>query len=826
MYLPPLPKSARTVLPYAVIALLAVLLYANTFSHGFVFDDQAVLKGNTFIQKGLDGLSDIFTKGSWDGYDASVDMHIYRPLQLAFLALQYEFFGLEPMGYHVVHVLTYALTCCLIFGLLRRLFREIEFGEALALLTTLIYAVHPVHTEVVANIKGNGDLIAMLLGIASLTCLWQHAQKRSWWQLAAASGLFLLALLTKETIVCLVGVAALMLYFFSKSTVKQIVVAVVPLLVMVGVYLALRSLVFGDDAQKLTQTTKFDNYVYMAEGLSQELGLRLYALGKNLQLSLAPYPLQFMYVYDSVPMVEVWDIRALFSLAAYLLLGLAFLLNLKKNNVWGFAIGYFLVTLALFTNTVFSIPNIVSERWLLMPSLGAAMAMAYALLLLSQHSRKTAAGLTLLLMVGYSGYTIERNNAWESNLTLMETDVRTAPRNSMALRFLATLYVNKAETEANREENLREAAYYQERFLELAPNDAAQHHKLGVIYEKLGEHRKAAEVFKKVAGFVSPLQEEAELLYAKNANAGGLYRDALPVWAALRKREPESVEIAAGHTVALMKAGDEENAEASFSRLLDLANTSQNGETPHTSLNNLGIQLEKMGAHEKAAHAFGLAASDESPIQGKAAFSRAKNLNLAKLFGEAVPFWLELDRKYPGVIDVKLGLTTALIGAGRKDEALRAARALHTLLARETSEALSAKQAIAVNSIAVSLEIWGAHDLAALLFQKAASVESTIRGRAHFSQAKNLNLAQSYEKARAVWLALQKAHPSVPEVYLGKAEALAGVNETEEAIRAYEKAISLIETTGIRNKHGALREKALERIAELKAAQGNGPRSR
>ena len=288
---------------YLVIALVAFILNTNTLGHGFVYDDAAVLKTNTFVQQGLSGLGDIFSKGSWDGYDASADMHIYRPLQLASLALQYELFGMKPFGYHLVHVATYALACCLIFTLLQRLFRGVEHGRWLAFLTTLIYAAHPVHSEVVA----------------------------------------------------------------------------------------------------------------------------------------------------------------------------------------------------------------------------------YGIIQLSTINKKAAIGIGLLLMVGYSGYTIERNMAWKSNLTLMETDVRTAPRNSMANRFLVTLYLQEAENGSDREANLWKAAHYQERFLELAPNDAAQHHKLGGIYEKLGEPRKAAEAFKKVAGFVSPLQAEAELRYAKNCNADGLYRDALPI---------------------------------------------------------------------------------------------------------------------------------------------------------------------------------------------------------------------------------------------------------------------------------------------------------
>ena len=141
---------------YIIIGLLAVLQYSNTLDHGFVFDDYAVLAHNTFVQQGIAGTRELLTTGSWDGYDAEVGIRIYRPFQVLILAIQHEFFELEPKGYHVVQVLSFAVLCVILLHYLLRVFGNQKYGPLLAIGSTILFLIHPVHVEVVANIGGSG----------------------------------------------------------------------------------------------------------------------------------------------------------------------------------------------------------------------------------------------------------------------------------------------------------------------------------------------------------------------------------------------------------------------------------------------------------------------------------------------------------------------------------------------------------------------------------------------------------------------------------------------------------------------------------------------
>lgn len=556
---------------YAIIGLLAFVLYANSLANEFAFDDAAVLTENKFVQQGLSGIPTILRTGSWDGIDESANIHIYRPVQLVVLALQYEIFGLNPFGYHLVHVLSYVALCLLVYHLLASIFINVTGGGLLAFLSTILFTAHPVHTEVVANIKGNGDLIAMLLGIVTLIILWRSVQRNKPWYLLLVGAFFLLALLTKETIVSLVGIAFLMLYFFSSASLKKIALVLIPMLVSTGIYLITRSFVFGEGAQELVSTMPIDNVILMADGLSQEVGLRLYALGKNLQLLAYPYPLVYMYVYDSIPMVGFWDVRALLPLAIYTTLGICFIINFRKNNIWGFAIGFYFVALALFSNIIVSIPNIVSERWLLLPSLGFCIALGNFLIHLSKTQKGISLFLLSVILFGYSGYTIQRNTAWKNNLTLSETDIRHAPESVIINGILANMLLGEADKKGGYDtELLRRSAYHYEKATRMNPSDAKRANFQGIVHERLGEHAKAAVAYGKAKGFLTPIRGKAAFSEAKNWYLAGEYQKALQCWANVDAEWPNNPDVTF-YIASTLEALDRiEESRNYYQRVLDL----------------------------------------------------------------------------------------------------------------------------------------------------------------------------------------------------------------------------------------------------------------
>lgn len=826
---PPLGKLAPAKLELllsAIIFAIACLIYANTATHGFVFDDQAVLSENTFVKEGTAGLKKIFTTGSWLGYNPDRNLHIYRPLQLAVLAIQYEFFGLNPLPYHIVHILSYGLLCSLVYLLLHRILIRAEKGTWIALIGSILFTLHPVHTEVVANIKGNGDLLAMLFGTITLLLIQKFGETGRWKLIGLSFLSFLIALLFKETVITTLGVAGLMLYYFSDLKIKRIFICLLPLLLSVGAYLTARNLVFGGDANTLEgTTTNISNVILLADGWSQEVGLRMYALGKNLMLLIFPYPLLMMYVYDSIPMVEAFEMASLFPAAIYTAITLFFFFGIKKKSLLSFAAGFYLTSIFLFSNILFSIPNIVSERWLLLPSLPFCLAVAIIFVNLSVYYKRTVSITLALICFGYAGYTIQRNLAWKSNLTLALTDVETAPKNFNVLRLAGSQLFAEAKRNDMDPEMLRESAHYMEMTLRITANDAKRRNTLGIAYEKLGNHDLAALEFEKAMQHDTDVKEKARYSYAKNQVIAGNHLRALLELDRLELDYPKHAGVKSLKGTALKELGKQEDAVKSLNESLMLdpndprANQSL-GEfyleeakanqlnldylklsakhyeqwlkyfdgTANEKLrpyNTLGQVYEQMGAHALAAKSFSLAAAGSSSIRSKAQFSAAKNFNDAGEYDSALEIWSALELKYPQEIGVRIGNCIALIGKkADSDLILKSSNQLLQLI-KANNQTLKPNQATKLNKIAITLEQQNHHKLSAELFLEASKCDSSVRGKAAFSAAKNFHAAGSYENALKQWEFVEQEYPEVLEVMFRKASTLEAMERREEAKEVY-----------------------------------------
>ena len=195
-------KSSRRNPLFLICFLLftaSVLLYANTFQHGYVLDDEAVLAQNQLVKKGMGGVAELLHTPYWFGYNGSKDG--YRPVSLVLFAVEWQIFGDNASAFHVFNVLWYAATVVLLFLTLRRWFG----GQwpYFPLFVTLLFMAHPIHTEVVANIKSRDELLSFFFFTASLFYLKGYVDQLRLKKLIPALICFFLAVLSKENSVML-----------------------------------------------------------------------------------------------------------------------------------------------------------------------------------------------------------------------------------------------------------------------------------------------------------------------------------------------------------------------------------------------------------------------------------------------------------------------------------------------------------------------------------------------------------------------------------------------------------------------------------------------
>ena len=132
------------------VFMVAFIVFANGIPNGFNLDDiYYTTEGNPIANMGLKAIPKIFTTHTL--YDNSHNNFEYRPITMLSFALQHQFLGYAPATSHFISVLIYSFICLLVFVLLC-----LWFGPSkswLAFLVALLFAVHPLHTEVVDSIK-------------------------------------------------------------------------------------------------------------------------------------------------------------------------------------------------------------------------------------------------------------------------------------------------------------------------------------------------------------------------------------------------------------------------------------------------------------------------------------------------------------------------------------------------------------------------------------------------------------------------------------------------------------------------------------------------
>ena len=437
--------------------LLSILLYANTFNHDFAQDDAIVITENMFTTQGVKGISGLFTKDTFFGFfkvegkAKLVSGGRYRPLTPAMFALEYQLFGPNPKAMHIINALWYGLTVVVLYWLLLALFQaRIKWDKTfkltaiywIPLLATFIFAVHPLHTEAIANIKGRDEIMTLLGSLTALLLLVKYREQKNFLLLVAAAIVFFLGLLAKENAITFLGVAPLALYYFTKDSLPSIGKVVLPLFIAAVAFLAIRGAVlgwdFGTPSGELMNNPflKIENNQWVQLTFSEKLPTITYTLGKYVQLLIAPYPLTHDYYPRHIDLESWGNVKVILSLLLYLVMIVLAAKGLKKRSIPSFAIWFYLLTLSIVSNIVFPVGTNMSERFLFMPSVGFALLLAY---LVYRYLPKWKMRSGLLVAVGlvFMFITWKRNPVWENNYTLFQADVHTSfnsakIRNAMA----------------------------------------------------------------------------------------------------------------------------------------------------------------------------------------------------------------------------------------------------------------------------------------------------------------------------------------------------------------------------------------------------------
>ncbi len=487
-----------------LLVFIAIGLNVNTIFHEYVLDDVIVMTENKFVGEGIKGIPKIISQSYVKGYNKLDELEFsggrYRPVALIALAIEYQFFGANPMVSHLINILLFALLIALLYKLLQAyIFRE--QNKYLAFVTCLLFAVHPIHTEVIANVKSSDELITFILLIISLTTLIQHSEKKSIAKFLIGLFCFFLALLTRETAVTFIGIVPLVLYFFFYQSIKKAVLFSIPLIFVFIGYMLLRYMIVG--INYFNPVNDVTNAPYLYATATEAFATKVFILFKYIGLLFFPYPLSFEYGFNQIPYIDVKSMSFILSLVLMLSLIAYAFFTFKKRSLASFCILYFMITISLVSNFVVDIGTPLAERFLFQPSLAFCILVATFFFTVQKKFKILANVILIFILLLFSVKTVHRNGAWKNYETLVLTDIISSPNSVRINQFATNIFLSKVKIEENKklkEEYLKKAAGYGEQMIKICPPIPDLYMRLGYTYFYLFDYTKAAELWKKGCG--------------------------------------------------------------------------------------------------------------------------------------------------------------------------------------------------------------------------------------------------------------------------------------------------------------------------------------
>lgn len=491
-------KKKRPLATYLVLFLVAFLLYANTIPHKYAWDDKIVIEKNPRVKKGIIGIPDLFVK-----YNSQFkyDKYGYRPITLTSFAIDYSLSDGNPSFSHFMNAFYYAVLCVLIFIFLSTLFSG--YHPAFALLVSFLFIVHPLHVEVVANIKSRDEIFGMLFSVLSFICFIRYfenlptgqAGKKISWLLYSILTYFL-AFLSKENAITVLGIYPFLVWIKKiKISKKQILTSAITLLLLsvfsIIVYYFASHSTIGAEASIgkgiYEENGILGNSFFHLSGFGRKLPNAIHILGLYLKNFLIPYPLVFYYGYNVIPVTGWGNMAVILSLLIHLFLFIVGIKYIKKRPEILFGFLFYAVTISIYTHLLKTLSDTMADRFLFVGSLGLCILLVGLVGLifkinwtekiemrflhsckqppLASRNDKTVGesakfnGVVLyaFIIMGliFSGLTISRNGVWKDDLTLVSHDLPFLENCSRVHYYYANLINTRMSKEKTLNNNLQ-----------------------------------------------------------------------------------------------------------------------------------------------------------------------------------------------------------------------------------------------------------------------------------------------------------------------------------------------------------------------------------
>ncbi|MBI5642762.1 MAG: tetratricopeptide repeat protein [Deltaproteobacteria bacterium] len=465
----------RRLIIYPFLAILAFLVYSNTFFSPFVFDDGMYITGNAEIRE----LSNFWPPSGT------------RYLGYLSFALNYRFGGLRVFGYHLINVIIHAINGLLVYGLVSSVFKTpwlevaglkdkgaIAFGAAF--LSSAVFIAHPIETQAVTYTTQRFASLATLFYLLSIVLYlkWRSGEGgiRSLPIYALALVSTISAQMTKEISFTLPFLIALYeLTFFSGPYRKRLLCLVPFLLTLLIIPLTVLSQEGGPGTVNFVSESIREKQLLELSTLSpyEYFSTEMRVIVTYLRLLILPVDQNLDYGYPYFN--SIFAPEAFASLLFLILvLSASFYVFIRARRKDPFlaliplGIFWFFITLSI-ESSVIPIRDVIFEHRLYLPSIGAITAFSAAAIYSLDRIKKafllkpslTALAIVLAAVVatplGSAAYL--RNEVWRDDILLWKDVIKKSPLRARPHSNLGDVYYRKGRIDEAIDEFERAAAF-------------------------------------------------------------------------------------------------------------------------------------------------------------------------------------------------------------------------------------------------------------------------------------------------------------------------------------------------------------------------------
>lgn len=454
--------KGNKIFPYFTILLAAIGVYAGSLGHSFTYDDFHYIVDSEYI-KGWRAFFSIFGSGYLSLSPENLDMT--RPFMPFSMTADYTLWGLNPAGYRLTNIILHALNSVLIYVLASHISRG-----RVPLTASLLFALHPVHTEAVVGITFREDLLVTFFFLFSLICYIRFANGARGVFYILSLLLFFIALLSKEMAVTLPLILLAYDYFFG-SRGKRKWHSYLPYLGLIPLYLWLLYIVYSNPP---TPPAYHGNILDISTVLAGYFKLLVFPFNLSVDYDLASSSNSWTFIFLII---------SIFASVLYILK--------SEDKTGSFSIAFFFITLVPVLNIVPTF-RLIADRFLYLPSAGFCIFIAvifYRIIPEKASWRGLYFFGAAAILLFYAATAMDRGLVWQNDLTLWSDVLKKSPQSVRAYTAIGAYYLKEGKDD--------EALPMLQKAIQLRPDYDKGYYNIGVIYLRKGDTDAAIAAMKK-----------------------------------------------------------------------------------------------------------------------------------------------------------------------------------------------------------------------------------------------------------------------------------------------------------------------------------------